>query len=61
MACDCCDVACFKMKWPFSMNSEKADEKNLGYLYKTDSEIKLKTTSSYFIQCILQTAVTNRK
>ena len=35
--------------------------KNLDYLYKSDSEIKLKTNHSYFTQCILQMAGTNRK
>ena len=34
--------------------------KNLDYLYKSDSEIKLKTNHSYFTQCILQMTVTNR-
>ena len=35
--------------------------KKLDYLYKSDSEIKLKTNHSYFTQCILQMAGTNRK
>ena len=44
-----------------SINYEKANKKNLDYLYKSDSEIKLKTNHSYFTQCILQVAVANRK
>ena len=35
--------------------------KNLDYLYKSDSEIKLKTNHSCFTQYILQMAGTNRK
>ena len=35
--------------------------KKLDYLYKSDSEIKLKTNNSYFTQCTLQMAVTNKK
>ena len=45
-------------KSPLSINYEKPNEKNLDCLYKTDSEIKLKTNHSYFTQCILQLAVT---
>ena len=48
-------------KIPLSINCEKSDEKNLDYLYKSDSEIKLKTNHSYFTQSVLQIAVTNRK
>ena len=34
--------------------------KKLDYLYKSDSEIKLKTNHSYFTQCTLQMAVTRK-
>ena len=43
MTCDCCDDACVEVKYPLSINYEKPDEINLHYLYKSDSEIKLKT------------------
>ena len=46
---------------PFVNKLRKANEKNLDYLYKSDSEIKLETNNSYFTRCIVQMAVTNRK
>ena len=61
MTCDCCKDACIKIKFPLSINYEKPNEKNLYYLCKGDSEIKLKTNHSYFTKCILQMAATNRK
>ena len=61
MTCDCCEDACVEIKCPLSINYEKPTENNLDYLYKSDSEIKLKTNHSYFTQCILQMTVTNRK
>ena len=61
MTCDCCEDACVEIKCPLSINYEKPNEKNLNYLYESDSEITLKTNHSYFTQCILQLAVTNRK
>ena len=61
MTCDCCIDACVEIKYPLSINFQKPNEKNLDYLYKSDSEIKLKTNHSYFTHCILQTAVTNIK
>ena len=60
MTYDCFEDACLEIKCPLSINYEKPNEKNLGYLYKSDSEIKLKT-NQYFTQCILQMAATNRK
>ena len=47
-------------KKPLSINYEKPNDKNLDYLYKTDSEIKLKNNHLYFTQFILQVAITNR-
>ena len=61
ITCDCCEDACVEIKWPLSINYEKPNEKNLDYLYKSDSEIKLKTNHSYFTQCILQMVVNNRE
>ena len=61
MRCDCCEDTCVEIKRLLSINYEKPNEVNLNYLYKSDSGIKLKTNHSYFIQCILQMAVTNRK
>ena len=61
ITCDCCEDACVEIKRPLSINYEKPNDKNLDYLYKGDSEIKLKTNHSYFTQCILQAAITNRK
>ena len=68
MTCDCCIDACVEIKSPLSINFQKPNEKNLlftyiyiYYLYKSDSEIKLKTNHSYFTHCILQMAVTNIK
>ena len=61
MTYDCCEDACVEIKWPLSINYEKPNEKNLDYLYKRDSKIKLKINHSYFTQFILQMAVTNRK
>ena len=52
MTCDCCEDACVEIKCPLLINYEKPNEKNLDYLYKSDSEIKLKTNHSYFTQCI---------
>ena len=39
----------------------KPEEKNLGCLYKSDREIKLKINLSYSAQGLLQRAVTNEK
>ena len=50
-----------EIKCSFLFNCEKPNEKNLNYLYKNNSEIKLKSNHSYFTQCILQMTVTNRK
>ena len=61
MTCDCRGDSCIKIKCRVSINYEKANEKNLDYLYKSDSEIILKTNHSYFTKCILQMVVTNRK
>ena len=61
MTWDCCEDACVEIKWPLSTNYEKPNEKNLDYLYRSESEIKLKTNHSYFTPCILQMTVTNRK
>ena len=61
MMCDCCEDACAEIKFPLLTNYEKLNEKDLNYLYKIDSEIKLKTNHSYFTQYILQMTVTNRK
>ena len=61
MTCDCRGDSCIKIKCPVSINYEKANEKNLDYLYKSDSEIILKTNHSYFTKCILQMVVTNRR
>ena len=61
ITCDSCEDACVEIKRPLSINYEKPNDKNLDYLYKGDSEIKLKTNHSYFTQCILQAAITNRK
>ena len=61
MTCDCFEDACVEIKCLLSINYEKPYEKSLGYLLKSDSEIKLKTNQSYFTQCILEMAVTNRK
>ena len=58
---DCCEDAFVEIKCSLSINYEKPDEKNLDYFYESDSEIKLKSNNSYFTQCILQMAVTNRK
>ena len=59
MTCNCCEDGFVKIKYPLLINYETTHEKNLNYLYKKDSEIKLKTNNSCFT--ILQTAVTNRK
>ena len=59
--CDCCEDACVEIKCLLSIKYEKPNEKNLGYLYKSDSEIKLKTNHAYSTQCIFQMAVNNRK
>ena len=40
--CDCCEDARVEIKRSLSINYEKPNEKNLDYLYKSDSEIKLK-------------------
>ena len=61
MTCDCCENACVETQCHLSINYEKPNEKNLDYLYKTDIKIKLKTNHSYFTQCKLQMAVTNRE
>ena len=61
MACNCCEDGCVEIKCPLSISYEKANEKSLDYLYKSDSEIKLKASHSYFTQCILQMVETNRK
>ena len=61
MTCDCGDDACVEIKGPLLINYEKPNEKNLDYLYISDSEIKLKSNYSYLTQSILQMAVTNRK
>ena len=61
MTCDCCEDACVEITCPLSINYEKPNEKNLDYLHKSESEIKLKTNHAYFTQSILQMAVTNRK
>ena len=61
MTCDGYEDACVEIKCPLSKNYEKPIERNLDYLYKSDSEIKLKTNHSYFMQCILKMAATNRK
>ena len=60
ITCDCCEDAYAEMKMPLSINYEKQNEKNLDYLYKSDSEIKLKTNHSYFTQCMLQAAITKK-
>ena len=60
ITCDCCEDTCVGIKLPLSINYENTNEENLDYLYKSDSETKLKTNHSYFTQGILQTAVTNR-
>ena len=54
ITCDCC----VKIKCPLSINYEKPNEKNLDYLYKSNSEIKRKTNHSYFTQFLLQMTVT---
>ena len=59
MTCNCCEDGFVKIKYPLLINYETTHEKNLNYLYKSDSEIKLKTNNSCFT--ILQAAVTNRK
>ena len=41
ISCDSCEDACVKIKCPLSINYEKPNVKNLDYLYKSDSEIKL--------------------
>ena len=46
MTCDCCEDACVEIKCTLSINYEKPNEKNLDYLYKSDSTIKLKTNHS---------------
>ena len=61
MAYNCCEDGCVEIKCPLSISYEKANEKSLDYLYKSDSEIKLKASHSYFTQCILQMVETNRK
>ena len=61
MAYSCCEDACVEIKCPLSINYEKPNEKMLDFLYKSDSEIKLKTNYSYFAQCILQMTVPNRR
>ena len=61
MICDCCEDASVEIKFPLSINHEKPNEKNVDYLYKSDSEIKLKTNHSFFTQRVLQMAVTNKK
>ena len=61
MTCYCCEDACAQMKCPFSEICEKSNEKSWGKLYKGKREIKLKTNYSYFMQCMFQIAVTNRK
>ena len=61
MTCDCGEDAFVEIKWTLLISYEKPNEKNMDYLYKSDSKIKLKNNHSYFTQCILQIAVTNRK
>ena len=61
MTCDSCEYACVKIKCHLSIKYETLGEKNLDYLYKSESEIKLKTNYSVITQSILQMAVTNRK
>ena len=39
-------------KMPFDNKLWEPNEKNLDYLSKSDTEIKLKTYHSYFTQCI---------
>ena len=60
MALEVCEDACVEIKCSLSINHEKPNEKNLNYLYKSESGIKLKTSHSYFTQCILQMAVANK-
>ena len=60
MTLGCCKDTCVEIKYSLSINYEKPNEKNLNYLYKSESGIKLKTSHSYFTQCILQMAVTNK-
>ena len=54
MTRDCCEDACVEIKCFLSINYGISNEKNLDYLYKSESGIKLKTSHSYFTQCILQ-------
>ena len=59
ITCDCFEDVCVEIKRSLSTNYEKRNEKNLDYLYKSDSEINLKSNQLYFTQCIRQMAVTN--
>ena len=43
ITCDCFEDACVEIKCSLSTNYEKRNEKNLDYLYKSDSEINLKS------------------
>ena len=61
MASDCCEDAGVEIKCPLLINYEKPNEKNLDYLYKSDSEIKLKTNHSYFTQCIYTSNGSNQQ
>ena len=61
MTCDCCGDTCVEIKCTLLISYEKPNEKNLDYLYKSDSKIKLKNNHSYFTQFILPMAVTNSK
>ena len=61
MTFDCYEDAYVQIKFFLSINYEETDNENLDYLYKSESEIKLKANHSYFTQCVLEMAVTNRK
>ena len=60
LTCNCFEDACVEIKCSLSINYEKRNEKNLDYLYKSDSEINPKSNQLCFTQCIRQMAVTNK-